>query len=240
LATSPVRKALLLCAGLGTRLRPLTNDIPKCLVPVLGRPLLSYWLEMLVDAGVDQILVNTHHFSDRVVEFVRNSKWSQYVTIVYEPELLGTGGTAVANRNFFGDEPFILAHADNLTRFSVQDFANRHLSRPDGCEMTMMLFRTDAPQTCGIVEMDSQGVVKKFHEKVENPPGDLANGAVYVFEPSVLRYMQSLGKPILDLSTEIVPNYLGKIATFENSIYHRDIGNPTSFRLAESEFASFL
>jgi mannose-1-phosphate guanylyltransferase len=240
LATSPVRRALLLCAGLGTRLRPITNDIPKCLVPILGRPLLSYWLEMLVDAGVDQIMVNTHHFSDRVVEFVRNSQWSKYVTIVYEPELLGTGGTAIANREFFVEQPFILAHADNLTRFSVQDFVNRHVSRPKGCEMTMMLFRTDAPETCGIVEMDSRGVVQKFHEKVENPPGDLANGAVYIFEPSVLDYMQRLGESFVDLSTEVIPVYLGKIATFENSVYHRDIGNPTSFKLAEKEFAGIL
>lgn len=195
---------------------------------------------MLVDAGVDQILVNTHHFSDRVVEFVRGSKWSKYVTIVYEPELLGTGGTAVANQKFFGNEPFILAHADNLTRFSVEDFVNRHVARPAGCEMTMMLFRTDAPQTCGIVEMDERGVVQKFHEKVENPPGNLANGAVYIFEPSVLEYMASLGKPFVDVSTEVVPKHLGRISSFENSIYHRDIGNPISFSLAEIEYRQFL
>jgi mannose-1-phosphate guanylyltransferase len=78
--------------------------------------------------------------------------------------------------------------------------------------------------------------VLAFHEKVKNPPGNLANGAVYVFDSAVIADIAALGKPIVDLSTEIIPNYLGRILCVETSGYHRDIGNPESLRRAHLEF----
>jgi mannose-1-phosphate guanylyltransferase len=105
--------------------------------------------------------------------------------------------------------------------------------------MTMMTFDTDAPQTCGIVETDTDDLVVRFHEKVANPPGTRANGAVYIFEPEVIAFIASLGKPIVDLSTEVIPHFLGRIATYHNSGYHRDIGSPESLRAAEREYRVF-
>jgi mannose-1-phosphate guanylyltransferase len=102
--------------------------------------------------------------------------------------------------------------------------------------MTMLAFRTDDPRSCGILELDSQNRVLAFHEKVENPPGNLANGAVYIFEPEVIDDIARLGRSVVDLSTEIIPNYLGRILSVETSGYHRDIGNPESLRRAHSEF----
>jgi mannose-1-phosphate guanylyltransferase len=78
--------------------------------------------------------------------------------------------------------------------------------------------------------------VLAFHEKVANPPGNLANGAVYIFEPEVVEAMASLGKPVVDLSTEVIPGFLGRILCVETDGYHRDIGNPESLRRANSEF----
>src|SRR4029079_9169288 len=112
----------------------------------------------------------------------------------------GTGGTVLRNAQFFGPGAFLDAHADNLTRFDVGAFIERHATRPAGCAITMMTFDTDAPQTCGIVEEDAQGRVRAFHEKVARPPGNRANGAVYIFEPEVLAYLRGLGKPFIDLS----------------------------------------
>jgi mannose-1-phosphate guanylyltransferase len=100
----------------------------------------------------------------------------------------------------------------------------------------MLGFRTDDPSSCGILELDPQKRVIAFHEKVENPPGNLANGAVYIFEPEVIDDVARLGKPVVDLSTEIIPNYLGRILCVETDGYHRDIGNPESLRRAHSEF----
>lgn len=229
-------RALLLAAGLGTRLRPLTDHLPKCLVPIHGRPLLDYWLESLLRKGVEEVLINTHYFAPMVVEFLSRSEWAPRVKTVFEEQLLGTGGTILKNREFLGEEPFLVAHADNLTVFDVVDFEMHHRTRPAGTELTMMLFETDDPQSCGIVELDDRGVVRAFHEKVPSPPGNLANAAVYILDPSVVDLAASLGKSTIDLSTEILPRLTGRIFSYRNSSYHRDIGTLESWKAANREF----
>ena len=109
-------KVLLLAAGLGTRLQPITNKIPKCLVPINGKPLLEYWLENLNKIGITDFLINTHYMNDKVEDFIKNSKYKDMVTLTYEKNLLNTAGTILANEDFFStnNEPFMLVHADNL------------------------------------------------------------------------------------------------------------------------------
>lgn len=229
-------RALLLAGGLGTRLRPLTDHVPKCLVPIHGKPLLAYWLDLLFGSEIEAALVNTHYLPDPVRAFVATSPWRDRITLVHEDVLLGTGGTVLRNRDFFGDGAFMVAHADNLTRFDPAAFIARHCARPAGCDITMMTFETDDPRSCGIVEEDERGVVQAFHEKVANPPGNHANAAVYIFEPTVIGFLAGLGKEVIDLSTEVIPHYLGRMATFHNTGYHRDIGSPESLARAEREF----
>lgn len=230
-------RALLLAAGLGTRLRPLTDTVPKCLVPIRGRPLLGIWFDLLFGSGVvERVLVNTHWLAPEVERFVAASPWRGRVDMVREAELLGTGGTIAANRAWFGDGAFLVAHADNLTEFDVSGLARAHAARPADAAITMLAFRTDSPRTCGILEIDGQGLVRAFHEKVANPPGDLANAAVYIFEPEVTAFAQSFGRPVVDLSTEIIPRFLGRIQAVETRGYHRDIGSPAALSLAEAEW----
>ena len=229
-------KAVLLAAGLGTRLRPITERVPKCLVPIHGKPLLAYWFDLLFEAGADSALVNTHYMAGAVREFVASSPWRDRVRLMHEDELLGTGGTVLRARGFVGAEAFMVIHADNLSRFDVAAFIERHRARPPGTEITMMTFRTDSPGSCGIVELDRRGIVVGLHEKVANPPGDLANAAVYIFEPSVLDFLASLPGPFIDLSTQVLPRYLGRMHTFHNADFHRDIGTLESLRLAHIEY----
>ncbi len=229
-------RALLLAAGLGTRLRPITDHVPKCLVPVHGKPLLQYWLDLLLPGGIERILLNTHYLPEKVRQFVAASPWRERISMVHEDVLLGTGGTVLKNHAFFDGTSFLVAHADNLTQFDLAAFIARHQARAAGVEITMMTFDTDAPRSCGIVEENTDGVVVAFHEKVENPPGNHANAAVYIFEAGVINFMATLGKEVIDLSTEVIPHYMGRICTFHNRGYHRDIGNPESLRLAEQEF----
>ena len=87
-------RALLLAAGLGTRLRPITDSVPKCLVPIRGRPLLGYWFDILFRGGVDRALVNLHYHADAVRSFIPASPWRGRIETVYEEKLLGTAGTA--------------------------------------------------------------------------------------------------------------------------------------------------
>lgn len=230
-------RALLLAAGLGTRLRPLTNQMPKCLVPIHGKPLLGYWFDLLLSHDeIERVLVNTHYLPDQVRHFIQESEWRERVDVVYEEQLLGTGGTVLRQASFFEGEPFMVVHADNLSSFDVGRFIASHGAKEPQCAMTMMTFETDQPSSSGIVEVDRHGVVVGFHEKVANPPGVLANGAVYILDQEIVSFMAGLNRPEIDLSTEVLPHYVGRINTFFNGNYHRDIGTYESLKKAEAEF----
>jgi len=229
-------KALLLAGGLGTRLRPITDFVPKCLVPVDGKPLLDYWLENLHAAGVNEFLINTSYLSEQVQAWREKSIFRDKIILVHEEQLLNTGGTLLANKAFFDDEAFLLVHADNLSFCNFSEFIQKHKNRPKNCELTMMTFQTDNPSSCGIVELDKNGIVQNFFEKVENPPSALANGAVYICEPTIFSFLKSLQKTNIDFSLDVLPNFMGRINTYENRVYHRDIGTVTSYALAQIEY----
>jgi len=217
-------KAILLAAGLGTRLRPLTDTVPKCLVPIGGKPLLGYWLDALAEAGIIDILINLHHLADQVRSYVQARPDSQNITLVYEKELLGTAGTIRENADFFKEEQVMVIHADNFCTADLKKFIMAHDRRPAGTEITMMTFITDQPETCGIVETNSFGVVTAFHEKVKNPPGNIANGAVYIWEPTVVRVVAGSEKKTLDISVDVVPYFLERMITWLSDGVFIDIG----------------
>ncbi|MGX7742676.1 nucleotidyltransferase family protein [Rhodopseudomonas parapalustris] len=229
-------KALLVAAGFGTRLAPLTDVLPKCLMPIAGRPLLGLWLQMLSEAGFSEIVVNLHHHAELVSEYIRRSPWADEVVLAPEATLLGTAGTLLRHRERLMDGPTLFAHADNLSLFDPRAFLAAHATRPPATALTMMSFVTDHPQSCGILALDSAGRVLEMDEKPQAPKGNLANAAVYVVEPGVIEFIASLGKPVVDFSTEVLPVFMGRIFSFHNSNYHRDIGNPASLALAQLDF----
>ena len=166
-------KVVLLAAGLGTRLRPLTDTVPKCLVPIHGKPLLDFWIEKFVHRDdVSAIYINLHYLHDKVENHL-NHRWADEpkITTWYEPHLLGTGGTLCTHAQALVDQPTILIHADNLSVFDTDGFIAAYLNRPETADMTMMLFQTATPQSCGIVELNEHGLLVKMHEKVARPPG---------------------------------------------------------------------
>lgn len=221
--------ALLLAAGLGERLRPITNHIPKCLVPIAGRPLLDFWIESLISAGVSKILINTHYHSEAVHAFIKQHQYKHKIEILFEQELLGTGGTLRKAAESIKDEDILIAHADNFCLAPMEDFIDCFETRSQPTEITMMTFRTETPTSCGIVEIDSDGIVRKFHEKVLDPPGNLASGAVFVITNDTVQFVRKQSTAYLDFSRDIIPHYLGRINTWENRVYHRDIGTPASY-----------
>ena len=219
-------RALLLAAGKGKRLRPLTNDWPKCLMPIGDRPLLEFWLQTLHEAGIRKVMVNLHYHVEKVEEFLQRPQFRGWVDSTYEENLLGTAGTLFANKSYFEDCTILLVHADNWCQCDFSDFLDFHqLLRPDHCPITMMTFESPTPETCGIVETNADGVVLAFHEKSNNPPGNQANGAVYLLEPEVLKWIEEI-PDISDFSTEVLPHFIGRIATWNNSAIHKDIGAP--------------
>ena len=228
-------KALLLAAGLGTRLRPLTDEWPKCLMPIGDRPLLEYWLETIHSANVNDVIVNLHHHSEIVREFLNRPRFKDWVSYVYEESLLGTAGTLREYKEFFQECITLLVHADNLCQCDFADFLNFHRKhRPEHCSITMMTFESPTPETCGIVETDADGVVLAFHEKTNNPPGTTANGAVYLLEAEVIEWIDN-NPGVTDFSTEVLPSFMGRIATWNNNGIHRDIGVLPMLKLAQSD-----
>lgn len=225
--------ALLLAAGLGTRLQPHTNQWPKCLMPIDGVPLLNYWLEATKEMGATKVLVNLHYLAPIVENFLKLSEFAGLVDTVFEPELKGTAGTIRANSTYFSGSTILVAHADNYCQCSFDAFLQYHQTkRPLNCPITMMTFDTPTPSSCGIVQTDELGVVNAFYEKVNNPPGNRANGAVYLLEPEVLEWLNEHPE-VNDFSTEVLPKFIGRIATWHNEHIHIDIGNPESLLEAQ-------
>lgn len=231
--TGPLR-ALLLAGGLGTRLRPLTMKIPKCLVSVGGEPLLERWLRTLEGAGCESALINTHYLAEQVEDFLRNRKSSKMrIDTIHEPVLLGTAGTLLANQDFFLNSTGLLIHADNVMTDRLDGLLSAHKSRPTECLLTMLTFYTDSPQSCGIVSLDRNNVVVGFHEKVKDPPGKCANGAIYVFDEQLLKEMNGFTDSPNDFSTEVIPLLMGRIKTWHTKLPYLDIGTPDALALAQ-------
>jgi mannose-1-phosphate guanylyltransferase len=154
--------------------------------------------------------------------------------------LLNTGGTLIANKKFLKKgEPIMVVHADNLSFCDFGQFIDSHYHRPEGVEITMMTFNTDSPESCGIVNINKQDIVVSFYEKLKLPISNLANGAVYIMEPSVIEMMIKLNKQKVDISLDVLPNYMNRIKIFMNDIYHRDIGDLDSYGLAQVEYYNF-
>ena len=228
----PIR-ALLLAAGFGTRLRPITFTLPKCLVNIGGRPLLDIWLSKLEALSCDQALINTHYLSNQVDAYLASRSISDMnINVSYEDELLGTAGTLLNCRKYFEHSTTLLAHADNATSDDLRGLLHAHLSRPSHCLMTMMTFDTDSPQSCGIVQTDCDNVVVGFHEKSSNPPGIRANSAVYMFDPDFWHYLDSLDTDFLDFSNDVIPRLVGRIYTYHTHSPYFDIGTLDNLKKA--------
>ena len=227
-------RTILLAAGFGKRLMPLTKDIPKCLVPIKGVPLLEIWLSRLVEFNLGPFLVNTHYLSNKVELHIEESKHNKKVTLVNEHVLMGTAGTLIKNLDFFQGEDGLLIHSDNYCMADFNAFVEAHQNRPKECLLTMMTFRTNNPSSCGVVELNHQGVVTNFYEKVPNPPGNLANGAIYILSAELLGMIKKELSDAKDFSTEILNRLIGRIYTYETHELFMDIGTPETYKKANS------
>ena len=172
-------RAFLLAGGLGERLRPLTNRMPKCLVPIRGTPLLGIWLDTLARHGVEAVLVNVSLFPEQVEAFVERRGGHPGVRVVREDSPLGSAGTLAAHRSFVaGEESFWIVYADNLTDMDLGPMLTFHQSHRD--VLTMALFRAPDPKSAGIVSLAPDGLITSFQEKPARPASDLANAGVYL------------------------------------------------------------
>ena len=231
-------KALLLCAGFGTRLRPLTLQNPKCLMQIAGKPLIGLWLEKLEKYGFHEILINTHYLSEKVNEYLKKMPENNRMKIktIYEEKLLGTAATLMENKYFFKDSTGFLIHGDNLTNFNLLELLNAHNKRGSNCLLTMLTFNSKNPRQCGIVETDQNDILKDFHEKVENPPSNKANAAVYAFDYELIEFLSNSSVQKVDFSKDVIPKLLGRIQTYHTNDFFIDIGTKEALEEANKFF----
>lgn len=227
-------KAFLLAAGLGTRLRPITETTPKCLVEVGGRSLLDIWLDTLAKAGVDEVLVNTHHLAAQVEAYVAGRATPPLVRLSHEPVLLGSAGTLLANRDFVaGEAMFLTINADNLTDFDLGLLVDAH--RAARTIATLSVFRTARPSACGILDVATDGRVVGFEEKPAHPRGDLANAGMYAFDPAVLDEIPEAVPS--DIGFDLLPRMVGRAhAVPLGDCYFADVGTPSALEQARDEW----
>ena len=230
-------KVLLLSAGYGKRLRPLTNDIPKPLLTINGKPLLEIWIEMLLKFNFGPLFINYHYLPERFKSFFNNTVYKEKINLLYENELLGTAGTLINNINTFiedDDEDILMLHSDNYCTIDFDLFHKAHKERPKKCLLTMLVFRTNTPETCGVVKVDKDKVVYDFYEKKNNPPSNLANAAIYILSKEFLRILKNDFYNVSDFSNDVIPNFMDRIYTYEISSKVIDIGTIENYNLANN------
>jgi mannose-1-phosphate guanylyltransferase len=228
-------KAFLLAAGIGSRLRPITDAIPKCMVPVGGQPLLGIWLDAFDRAGVDEVLVNLHHLPDVVRRYLEGRAGTPAVRAFFEPELLGSAGTLAANRAWVeGEEMFLACNADNLTDFDLRSLVETH--RKHGEMATLTVFHSERPSAGGVVELDPAGTVTGFAEKPRQPVSDLVNAGMYAFRPDVLDVLDELGPPPVDIGYHLLPRLVGRAKGVLVEGYLRDLGTVDAYERAQQEW----
>jgi len=214
-------RAMVLAAGLGTRLRPLTYEITKPMVPVLDRPVMEHIVDLLDRHGFDRVIANLHYFPDSIREH-----FGDRLEYRYEPELLGTAGGVRACAEFFGDEPFLVISGDALTDIDLTALAARH-RETDGIA-TLAVKQVPDTREFGVVLHDREGRITGFQEKPspDEALSDLGNCGIYVFDPQIFDYFPD--SEFVDWAKDVFPVLLENDVPFyihEVREYWNDIGS---------------
>lgn len=221
-------KAMILAAGEGTRLRPLTLTMPKPMVPIAHVPLLERTVASLERQGITELAVNLYHKPDAI-----RAHFGARLTYSEEPTLLGTAG-GVKRLEGFLDTTFAVLYGDNLYDFALEPLVRFH--RESGALATIATFETPNPTACGLVVTDSAGRVTRFQEKPrpEEVFTNTANAGVYILEPEVLQAIPAgmacdFGKDVFPALLERAP---GRVVALPLRGYLRDTGTPENYRQA--------
>jgi mannose-1-phosphate guanylyltransferase len=220
-------KAMVMAAGLGTRLRPLTYEIPKPLVPVANRPIMEHILALLSRHDLTEVVANLHFFPETIrSRFGDGSELGIELTYSYEEELLGTAGGVRNVREFFGSEPFCVMAADALTDIDLEALARTHAEHD--WIATLATKRVPNVSEYGVVVTGADGRVQGFQEKPAQAEAlsDLANCMIYALEPEIFDYFPD--RPVVDWALDVFPALLEHDVPFGVHVadaYWNDVGS---------------
>lgn len=224
-------KAFLLAAGHGTRLRPLTDHIPKCLVPIRGVPILNIWLELCRRAGIRELLINLHAQADLVRIALREQPNGIKVVLSEEEVLQGSAGTLLTNRKWVESEPeFWVLYADVLTNSDLTKMLEAHRRRKPVA--TIGLSQVNDPSRCGVVSFNEEMIATGFEEKPQYPRSNWAFSGLLIGTPALLDAIP-LECPA-DLGFHVLPKLAGRMLAYPISDYLVDIGTMESYQAAQT------
>jgi NDP-sugar pyrophosphorylase family protein len=220
-------KAMILAAGVGSRLDPLTRNVPKPLVPILNRPVMEYLVELLKKHGFTDIMVNLHYLGDEIENYFGDGKkWGVNIHWSREERLWGDAGSVKRVEEFFKDDTFIVIGGDDLTDMDLTKLVKTHKDK--GALSTIALSLVDDPSEYGIVLMNEDSRITRFLEK---PKGEVifsntANTGVYVFEPQIFDMIPRgtfylFGKQVFPMLLEQKQPLYGHLT----AAYWKDVGN---------------
>lgn len=232
---------MILAAGRGRRLRPLTDTVPKALIEVGGRPMIEFPLRMLAAAGVERIVVNLHHLGEQVREALGNGE--RYgVRIEYSPEepILDTGGALVRARRLLGGDPFFLVNCDILIDPNLSELWALHATRS---AVATLVLRTDPDaERYGAIDIDTSGQIRRFLGKPQRAEGPLERHmfcGVHVISPRLFEFMPTGGT--FSITRDIYPRAHGAGALllgYRYGGYWKDLGTPERLEEARRDLAA--
>lgn len=219
-------KAMVLAAGLGTRLRPITYEIPKPMVPVLDRPVMAHIVDLCERQGFDQLIANLHYFPDTITDY-----FGDRIEYRFEEELTGTAGGVRNVRDFFGDDLIVVISGDALTEVDLNKLTERH--RSAGGIATLTVKRVDDTREYGVVIHDADGRIQGFQEKPhpDEALSDLGNCGIYCFSPEIFDYFPEAD--FVDWAQDVFPALLENDVPFhihETQEYWNDVGSLDELR----------
>jgi len=178
-----LKKAYILAGGKGTRLRPITYEIPKPMVPIKGRPILEHTIELLRKYDVRDVIITIGYLGEKIKEYFGDgSKFGVKITYIEEDEALGTAGALRLAKPLL-DETFIMFNGDNLVNIDIESLYEFH--KQGKAKATIALTTVDDPTSYGVAVLEGPRI-KAFLEKPKNPPSKLINAGVYILEPEII------------------------------------------------------
>ena len=236
-------KAMIFAAGLGTRLKPLTDHMPKALVPVAGKPMLEHVIRKLIASGCDEIVINVHHFADQIIDFVKaNNNFGITIHISDETDMLLDTGGGIKKASSFFQEPFLIHNVDILSNVDLKSLYEYHLTSGNDATLLVSPRKTvryllfdEENQLCGWVNKDTLQTKPEGFVYQPEFQKEYAFSGIHIVSPSLFNYMGEnwTGKfPIMDFYLQTCQEAkLGGYAKEDLQLI--DIGKPETLAIAE-------
>lgn len=223
-----VSKAMIMAAGVGSRLDPLTQDVPKPLVPIANKPVMDILLEKLLDLSVKDVIANTHYKAEQIIERYKKNKMGINFNYVHEQTLSGTAGGVKKCQHFFDEgEDFLVLSADGLSNANLKAGIESHKKSGAIATMGIKKIALEEIPNFGVVVTDESGFVTGFQEKpaIKDAKSDCINTGIYIFNYKIFDYIPK--DTFYDFAKNVFPILLTegtKINTFPVDEYWSDIG----------------